>query len=104
MLTPEERSEIARNAVKARWAKAGKLKAELESQPAGEAIIAPPTDATPYSMFQGTMKIGELELECHVLNDFRRVFTQREVVRILSGGRESGQFAALFGEKPLIFQ
>lgn len=37
-----------------------------------------------------------MEMECHVLNDLRRVFTQREIVRVLSGGRESGNLDAIF--------
>lgn len=44
----------------------------------------------PYSMFQGHLSIGELKLECHVLNTGQRVFTQRELVRAISGGRTSG--------------
>jgi hypothetical protein len=50
--------------------------------------------------------MGGLELECHVLNDMRRVFTQREMVRIISGGRESGNLAVymqakVFADNPL---
>ena len=106
VLTPAERSEIARNAVRTRWAKEGKLKnnqTERSIQQDEQQIIEKKTDsAVPYSMFRGTLKIGSLELECHVLNDFRRVFTQREVVRVLSGGRESGNLGAYFDRNPLI--
>ena len=39
-------------------------------------------------------------MECHVLNDFRRVLTQREMVRVLSpAGRESGNLAGYFQSK-----
>lgn len=98
-LTPEERSEIARNAVMARWKKAGKeppVKAPAIAEPQ---VVAP--EELPYSMFQGKLTIGNLELECHVLNDMRRVFTQREIVRIISGGRESGNLQKYLDGNPL---
>jgi len=92
VLTPDERSEIARNAVRARWEKAGKVLAPKTTEPtvgwARLKKVAGP--AIPYSMFHGDLKLGDINLECHVLNDGRRVLTQREVVRVLSGGRDSG--------------
>ena len=51
-------------------------------------------------MFRGKLTIGDVEMECHVLNDFRRVLTQREMVRVLSpAGRESGNLAGYFQSK-----
>jgi hypothetical protein len=44
---------------------------------------------------------GDMEVECHVLSDFRRVFTQREVVRVLSDGRESGNLQRYVQRNPL---
>jgi hypothetical protein len=55
----------------------------------------------PYSMFRGTLTFADMEIECHVLNDGRRVLTQREVVRLLSGGRESGHLARYLERNPL---
>jgi hypothetical protein len=80
VLTREERSEIARQAVRARWAKAGKLKAPDQSQP--QAQLQPAVGVTvkeakpsgPFSMFRGELQLGPMKLECHVLNDFRRVW------------------------------
>lgn len=40
-------------------------------------------------------------MECHVLSDHRRVLTQREVVRVLSGGRESGNLQRYLDRNPL---
>jgi len=107
VLTKEERSEIARNAVKARWRKAGKLKDDEQSSD-NEQVAAssklgatPIAPGTPYSMFRGTVTIGDMELECHVLDDIRRVFSQREVVRVLSGGRESGTLSRYIQRNPL---
>jgi len=103
VLTPEQRSEIARKAVTARWAKAGKKqpqRVEAGTANADRAVVI--AEEVPYSMFQGKLRIGELELECHVLNDMRRVFTQREMVRIISGGRESGNLQKYLDNNPLI--
>jgi hypothetical protein len=85
-LPASERSEIAKRAVRKRWAKAGKgeIGVEAEGDLLGEfarPIIGPAEK--PYSMFRGTLAIGEVGLQCHVLNDGRRVLTQREVVRAL---------------------
>ena len=44
-------------------------------------------------MFRGTLTIGTVEIECHVLSDGRRVLTQREVVRVVTRGRDSGNLA-----------
>lgn len=80
-LTPAERSEIAKQASRARWAKAGK-----------EPMLGPAAAEgdMPYSMFRGNLQIGDVEIEGHVLSDGRRVLTQREVVRVITRGRESG--------------
>lgn len=103
VLTPEERQEIARKAVRARWERAGKSKASIsdEDTPARRPSSAPASSSLPYSMFRGTVKIGDMDVECHVLNDLRRVLTQREVVRLLSGGRESGNLARYLRRNPL---
>jgi hypothetical protein len=86
-LTPAERSTIARRAVQARWAKAGKAAPPPSEDTADK---GQPTPELPFSMFRGTLTIGEVEFECHVLSDGRRVLTQREVVKLLTRGRESG--------------
>ena len=102
-MTPEERSEVARNAVRARWAKAGKLKptppAPQEVQPP-KALI--PAGEVPFSMFRGTLQIGDMEMECHVLSDGRRVFTQGEVVRVLTRGVDSSNLKRYLNANPLI--
>ena len=53
-------------------------------------------------MFQGKLKIGDLLLDCHVLNDERRVFTQGEMVRALTGGTDSSNLARYLSRNPLI--
>lgn len=104
VLTDEEKSEIGRKAVQARWRKAGKEQPkDTSEQPAvdrSEEEVSP-TPQMPFSMFRGHLTIGDVELECHVLNDLRRVLTQREMVRILSGGRESGDLGRYITRHPL---
>lgn len=95
LLTSAERSQIARGAAAARWA----------GRAPGEEEVAAPTkerDELAFSMFRGTLKMGEVELECHVLNNGRRVLTQREIVKAISGGRESGGLNDYLDRNPLI--
>lgn len=103
VLTPEERSEIARAAVNKRWMKAGKARELQESSSADDErqVDEPGPDAQPYSMFRGDLAIGDLSLECHVLSTHARVLTQREVVKALSGGRESGNLSRYLDRNPL---
>jgi hypothetical protein len=106
VLTREERRDIARQAVAARWARAGKT-VTFEVKPDPELIPdKPSTDGLPFSMLRGTLQIGNVQLECHVLSDTRRVLTQREVVRVITAGRESGNLQAylqtkVFADNPL---
>src|SRR3990167_7059406 len=82
VLTPQERSEIARDAAKRRWIKTGTAK-EIESRDADGRGPTEILDKQPYSLFRGILEIGNVQIECHVLSNGMRVLTQREVVRIL---------------------
>src|ERR1700723_699223 len=127
VLSSEERSAIARTAARARWGE--KTETEGQAAPTPEIALAvskkaiaerwakykqevfppevpakdsqTPEDTMPFSMFRGTVKIGDMAIECHFLSDKRRVFTQREVVRVLSHGRESGNLARYLDRNPL---
>lgn len=107
VLTAEERSDVARRAAQARWAKAGKAPAPKQNGGGGgDRDGDPPTEIVdppgmPYSQFRGTLEIGDLSLECHVLDDQRRVLTQREVVRAISGGRDSSNLTRYLARNPL---
>lgn len=109
-LTPEERQEIARRAAQARWEKMGKAKEKSVSDEQGTIaqVLEPEvhgpqvTEEMPFSMFPGTVKFGDMDIECHVLNDGRRVFTQGEVVRVLTGGTESSNLTRYLSRNPLI--
>jgi hypothetical protein len=98
VLTSDERSSIAKRAAQIRWQKE-------EDDPGAKTPAPKPRrsddDPTPFSLFRGTLTVGDVSFECHVLNDHRRVLTQREVVRIVSGGRESGNLARYLQRNPL---
>jgi len=95
LLTPAERSLIARDAVNTRWAKAGKKLAADLPKSVGSTEL-------PHSLFRGSLDIGTITFECHVLSDQRRVLTQREVVRLLSGGRDSSNLQRYLTRNPLV--
>lgn len=52
----------------------------------------------PYS---GIIKLGEFELPCYVLNNGTRVMSQREVVKLISGGRDSGGLGQYLSAKSI---
>jgi hypothetical protein len=97
VLSSEQKSLIARNAAAARWGK--KEPAESAKVPAVEVA---PKEAMPYSMFRGELSIGTLKMECHVLSDGRRTFTQREILKALVPGTEAGHLARYLENNPLI--
>lgn len=100
VLTAEERSEIARAAAAKRWEKAGKppKTPKLAAKKTG---VAASTDL-PFSQLHGTLQMGNVELSCHVLNDGRRVLSQTEFVRVLSGGRKRGSLRPYLHSHPLV--
>lgn len=53
-------------------------------------------------MFHGPLDIGNVQLECHVLNDGRRVLSQTEFVRVMSGGRKRGSLRPYLQKHPLV--
>ena len=77
-LTPAERSEIARRAVRARWAKRG----TLVTPPTGRAVAG---DDVARSLFHGPLTVGGLGFEAHVLRDGRRVLDRDDVANAFSG-------------------
>jgi hypothetical protein len=80
-LTPEQRSEIAREAVEARWAKHGKSPLPRVTHP-------------------GTLRIGDLEIECAVLEDGTRVISQRGFANAVGAAKPSSMTRRGDGELP----
>ncbi|MGH9326896.1 MAG: P63C domain-containing protein [Terriglobia bacterium] len=91
VLTPEERSDIARNAVRARWDKVKGLKAEGEQVSESPDQSSKPlqrkdeSDGLPIALFPGKLLIGDAQFSVYVLDNGKRVMAQREVVRVLTG-------------------
>lgn len=57
--------------------------------------MAPPTEPKlPVALFPGKLKMGEAQFSVYVLDNGKRVMAQREVVRVLTGRRESGKLAS----------
>ena len=53
---------------------------------------------------KGVIKLGEYDLPCYVVDDgdkVERVLTQREVVKLITGGRESGNLKRYLGARAL---
>lgn len=87
VLTSEQRREIALKAVRTRWAKAKNIPIEEVGQvltPPAETLIMPAPVGMPLSLFQGTLQIADIEFSCHVLDNYKRVIVQREIVRSLT--------------------
>lgn len=104
VLTPAERKEIARKAVRTRWAKVGKLRRieEAEGDESPDVVVQADPTQLPHSLFRGKLTVGDVEFECHVLSNFKRVLAQREVVRILTAGRDGGNLLRYLKDNPLI--
>lgn len=84
-LSPDQRSEIARAAVEARWRKAGK-------EPVAQATHGSPDHP---------LRIADVEIPCYVLSDGRRVLVQRGMMTALdmsqgTAGRGGGDRLAKF--------
>ncbi len=92
VLTSGEKSEIARNAVRVRWAKE-----KANSQDADEQVSDSPDgqdkslktegieDKLPIALFRGKLTMGSAEFSVYVLSNGKRVMAQREIVRVLTG-------------------
>ncbi len=95
VLTPDERKEIAQKAIKTRWAKQKGIPIEEVGQqvsksadPSTSSSKSKPAEI--FSMFHGDLTIGDVVFPCHVLNDGKRVITQREVVGLITGHAKGG--------------
>jgi hypothetical protein len=53
------------------------------------------------ALYPGVIKLGDFELPCYVLNNEERVLSQREAVKLITGGRESGNLKAYLDARAL---
>lgn len=94
VLSSEQRSDIARKAVAARWAKT-KTKSNEQVSPPGKTLKTKDVVILdPIALFPGKLSIGNVEFNVYVLDNGKRVMAQREVVRVLTG-KLSGDLAGL---------
>ena len=82
-LTPEKRSEIAKRAVNARWAKVKLAQAEEEG-------LRP--EGLPSARYRGTLRLLDREIPCYVLDDEQRVIGRLAATEMLTGIRKQGDF------------
>lgn len=73
-LSPEQRRDIARYAVRARWQRAGLLKEDSEPR-------------IPQATHEGILPIADAVISCAVLEDGTRVLSERGVTKALGGKR-----------------
>ncbi len=92
-LTPAERSEIARRAVQARWAKAGRGVAatDVKDARAGGEVR---------SLYRGPLAIAGFEFEVHVLNNGQRVLDRDGVVEAFTGATDPAGLDRVLGKLP----
>jgi len=71
----------------ARWQKAGKAKDQQVSTSAVQQERGDTDEliALPRALFPGKLSIGDAQFLCYVLDNGKRVLSQREVVRVLTG-------------------
>lgn len=96
-LSPERRSEIARQAVKTRWAKARGLK---ESTPEIVAVEG----RVPEAKLRGLLRLAlesEFEIPCYVLDDGQRVIGRTSATEWLTGIKGGGGLEKYLGVGPL---
>jgi hypothetical protein len=94
VLTPEQRKEISQKAIRTRWAKTKGISSDGIGQVSKSADLSvtasKSSPAEIFSMFQGDLTIGDVVFPCHVLNDGKRVITQREIVGLMTGHVKGG--------------
>lgn len=84
VLTPQERKQIASHAARARWGdqSEGRESTSVVRSSDDEFIK---TAKIPIAIFPGHISIGDGKYLCYVLDNQKRVISQREVVRALTG-------------------
>ncbi len=89
VLSEDERKAIARKAIRTRWAKAKGLPIKDDGQ-VSASVVQPEMEAVthpskpPVALFPGRFSIGDGKYLCYVLDNGKRVISQREVVRALT--------------------
>jgi len=87
VLTPEERTQIARSAAIARWGEKSLVKQASDplDQPPKPLKDKDEQNSIPIALFPGKLTIGNQQFSVYVLDNRKRVMAQREMVRVLTG-------------------
>jgi hypothetical protein len=101
-LTPDERSESARKAAAARWAKPESPSVEDdESEPEGQEEVLDPVPAMPIARWRGTLNIVGLEVPCYVLDDGQKIIGRTSATELLTGIKGGGALEKYIAVKAL---
>ena len=105
-LTPEERSESARKAAAARWAKPESPPIEEdELEHEGQEEVLDPVPAMPIARWRGMLNIVGLEVPCYVLDDGQKIIGRTSATELLTGIKGGGaleKYIAVKGLEPFI--
>ena len=85
VLTPEQRKEIAQTAARARWGEKDDDKQASESADRYKPMMVETPPKLPVALFPGKLSIADGKYLCYVLDNGKRVISQREVVHVLTG-------------------
>jgi P63C domain len=101
-LSKNERSEIARKAVLARWAKAKLAEQEDELVIDGaESEVIAPDPAMPIAQWRGTLNLISIEVPCYVLDNGLKVIGRTSAAEVLTGIKGGGGLEKYIGVKSL---
>jgi hypothetical protein len=91
-LSPEQRAEIARHAVRTRWARVRNI-----ANPEDDALlldddpeVLEPTEEMPIARWRGTLNIVGIEVPCYVLDNGMKLIGRVSATEVLSGIKAGG--------------
>jgi hypothetical protein len=100
VLSPEERSESARKAAAARWARP-REEAVVEAEEDQQEEILEPIAALPVARWRGTLNIVGLEVPCYVLDSGQKIIGRTSATELLTGIKGGGALEKYIAVKAL---
>lgn len=101
-LTPDQRSESARAAAKARWARVSDdLPDEGELLPPLDDDALEPSPTMPIARWRGTLNIVGLEVPCYVLDTGQKIIGRTSATEVLTGIKGGGALEKYIAVKAL---
>jgi hypothetical protein len=97
-LSPESRTEIARKAASARWAKASE-KNDIVEQSADD-MIEPSTEM-PIARWRGTLNLVGIDVPCYVLDNGTKIIGRTSATELLTGIKGGGALEKYIGVRAL---